>query len=223
MKKIAFLVFLVGFSIKTFSQTQFIGLQGGVNFSNASSVLYFDGSKNKLGLTGGIGYELMLKNYIITTGLLYNQFGFIKRILFAYENGNIFEINSDFEYNYDYLSIPLKLGYSIGKKFRIVPMLGIQPSFLVKAGTIRPKLDINNQKIGFRTVNVKEYVSKFDLAGLLEIELNYSINSHIDIFTSCDYKYSFTTFSNDNYFSECKLKHYAYAFSVGMKYKISKD
>lgn len=76
--------------------------------------------------------------------------------------------------------------------------------------------------IGEITFDIKDVVSKFDLAGLLKIELGYRINQHIDVFTSVSGKFSMTKLSNRVYFEQSKLRHRSLTFSLGLKYKMTR-
>lgn len=219
MTKIVLLVCFVGLSITAFCQVQTIGFQSGFNISKLSADYYFTNSKSRVGFVGGLKYEYAHNRLILGADALYNQMGFVEKTTFTDESGNIKLEDFESKFNYDYLSVPLKLGYSFGNKLRIVPMLGIQPSFLLRAKTTGL---INNAEQSMRSevFDVKDHVTKFDCAGLVELELDFALMPNIDVFASCSGKYSLTKFSNSDYFPEGNMKHHAFAFSLGLKYTL---
>lgn len=154
--------------------------------------------------------------------MLYSQQGFVDRSGFTDELGNLIGENVDTKFNYDYFCLPLEFGYTFGHNLKITPKIGIQPSLILNAKTVIPKLDSNGNLIGEITFDIKDVVSKFDLAGLLKIELGYRINQHIDVFTSVSGKFSMTKLSNRVYFEQSKLRHRSLTFSLGLKYKMTR-
>ena len=172
----------------------------------------------------GMNYELSLKNsMLVGTGLFYAQKGFKESFLTLdndYGVWKISETNDQNTYTYNYLTIPVKLGYSWGSKFIITPKWGVYASYLLKAETIRPLVDFDYKPTGdYETTNIKNYGSKFDFGGLLELECGYLIDNLI-LFSSVVYSHSFlpvNTLNVDYFAAERKIKHSVISWSLGMK------
>lgn len=218
------IIAIIGIALNVKAQTHSFGIQGGLNFTNISAKDFFSDTEYRISLIGGLKYEVFFSDkYLIGVDMLYSQQGFVDRIVFTDIHGNQTGENADTKFNYDYFVLPVKFGYTIGTKFKITPKIGIQPAFLINAKTFLPKFDSNGNEFGEEVVDVKENVSKFDLSGLLELELGYGLKPNFDIFTSVSGKYGMTTFSNNDYFKQNKLRHNSITLSVGVKYKIAKN
>lgn len=224
MKKTLLLaISLTCFTAISQSQDYTLGFQGGLSSSNISADQMFENADNRLGFTGGLKFELLLSNkYSLGADLLYSQQGFVEELTFSDEAGNL-----ETKFYYDYCALPIKFGYALGANsegnLKVIPKIGLQPALLVNAKTTSPKIDELGNYIGSETIDVQDEVSPFDLAGLLEVEISYAINQNIDVFTSLMGKYSFTTFSNSDYFREGDLRHKSLAVSLGLKYKLAKN
>lgn len=215
------LILLTGISINVFGQIHSIGIQGGVNLTNLTGDIFKD-SKYRSGIIGGFNYELLFKNnYTIGTDILYSQQGFIDNDPLPNSNGNILENISGSKYYYDYLSIPIKFGYTKGQKLKSFVKIGICPSFLLNAESTVPKFDSSGDVTGYEKVDVKENVSKFDFGGLLEVGIGYSLKNRFELFSSLTGRKSLTTFSNSDYFRDSKMRHYGFSLAVGLKYRLN--
>ena len=220
MKKLLTILF-ISLSISAFGQEHFVGVQAGLNFTNLTAKETFNDTEMRTGLTGGINYELKISGkYQLGIDALYSQQGFIDKMIYIDEYGNETGEDENFKFNYDYLSIPLKIGYEMGNKIKVIPRIGIVPSFLLKAETITPKFDSNGNVIGHETIDAKDYVSKFDFRGLVELGLESKLSDNIMLCPTVIYKHSLTTFSNSDYFDGSKMKHYGFSISIGLKYKL---
>ena len=163
-------------------------------------------------------YEYQLKkHFTIGVDLLYSQKGFTNDIIFTDENGNPIGEKGRSDFNYDYLSFPLKGGFIIGNRISGFVNLGIVPSFLIDAKTIVPTFD------GNETFDVTDIVTKFDFGGLIEIGGNCKFNHRLFLFTSFTYQHSFTTLTNSDYFADDKIKLYGMTLSIGLKYALKKE
>jgi hypothetical protein len=217
------LIILTGISMNLAGQVQSIGIQFGSNLTNVTSDNTFEGSKFRSGIIGGFNYEYLLKeNFSLGADLLYSQQGFKDKQTYTDLNGYLFGGSADSKFYYDYLALPIKFGYSIGNKLKGFAKVGICPSILLKAETTFPLEDSKANFIGYQTFDVKDNVSKFDLGGLIELGADYGILDNLKLFTSITFRHSLTTFSNTEYFSESKMRHYGFALSLGLKYNLKK-
>jgi hypothetical protein len=218
MKKVLLIMF-ISISIGAFGQKHFIGVQAGINLTNLTAKDIFNDTKMRAGLIGGVNYELKIsEKYQFGIDALYSQQGFIDKMIYVDDYGNETGDNENFKFNYDYISIPIKVGYKIGDIIKVIPGIGLVPSILLKAETIMPGFDSNGNVIGHETVDTKDYVSKFDLGGLVELGLERKLSDNILLCHSLTYKHSLTTFSNSDYFVGGKMRHYGFSISFGLKY-----
>jgi hypothetical protein len=223
MKK-TFLTILFLFSINVFGQVQFIGIKGGVNFSNISTDAAFNDRKFRPGILVGLSYEFKFSvKYSIGVEALYSQQGFKDKMTFTERiMGNDIEVGSyAFKFYYDYMGIPIIFGHEISKKYNGYIKIGICPTYLLKAGTILPIFDSEGNLVGSKTFDVKESVSKFDLGGLIELGAGYGLHDSFELFSSVIYRHSLTKFSNSDYFRDSNMRHYGFSLVVGLKYKLN--
>jgi len=221
MEKHLVTIFLIGVVCSSYAQSHTFGLFTGINFSNVSAKEVFDEEKYRQSYVGGIKYDFNISDkYQLGTDLIYSLQGFVSEVNFTDETGNPTGQKGIYEFTYDYLTLPLKVGLIIGDKVKIVPKIGIQPSLLASAKTKEPILNDDLVTIGTKTFDVTDRVSNFDLAGLVELELNYEFYKNLNIFSCITAKYSFTPLSNSDYFNDFKMRHKVYFISIGLKYSI---
>ena len=219
MRKLLFIL-LIGISVRAFGQAQSIGIQSGVNLTNLTGDIFKD-SKFRTGIIGGFNYELLFKsNYTIGTDILYSQQGFVDKVTFTDEHGNVLGTEPSSKYYYDYMSIPIKFGYTEGVKLKSFIKLGVCPSFLLSAESTVPKFDSSGDITGYEKVNVKNNATKFDFGALLELGVGYSLKNRIELFSSLTGRKSLTTFSNSDYFQNSKIRHYGFSLMAGLKYRL---
>ena len=218
-KTITFLILL--FTIPVFGQNHFIGLKGGINWTNVISDNFLSNNDYRNGFVGGLTYEYdFKKKFHIGLDLVYSQKGFTNDIIFTDEYGNPTGEKATSEFNYDYLSFPIKGGLVLGNRISGFINLGLVPSLLIEAKTIEPAI---KGITGKKTYDVTDKVTKFDFGGLIEIGGSYKFKERFFLFTSFAYQQSFTTITNEDYFSNGKAKHYGMTLSIGLKYALKKN
>lgn len=223
MKKQLLFIILTVTTLNLTGQNDLIGLNVGLNSTNTSSDFLSSTNYAKTGLSAGLTYEHLFKRHLIFgTDLIYNQRGFKDDVIFYDIEGNPTSEKYTTKYNYNYVSLPLKLGFTFGKKLYGFTHFGVIPSFLVNANTIVPTFDSNANRHGEETFDVTYRVSKFDFAGLFEIGASYPLNETYLFFASFSYQRSLTTLTNANYFANSTIKMYGMALNLGVKYALSK-
>lgn len=220
MKSTIIILLLIS-PISVFGQNHFIGLKGGINWTNINSSDFLSNNDNRTGFNGGMTYELRLKNnFNFGVDLLYTQKGFTNDIIFTNETVNPTGEKATIVFNYDYLTFPVKGGFLIGKRISGFVNLGIVPSLLIDAKTITPAFDnIIEEEI----FDVRNRVTKFDFGGMIEIGGNYKFKERFLLYISFAYQHSFTTITNSDYFAIGKVKHYGMTSSIGLKYALKKE
>ena len=208
-------------SIPIFGQNHFIGLNGGINWTNVNSSNFINNTDNRTGFNSGLSYQCFLnQRFYFGIDLLYFQRGITIESLYTDDFGIPTGEKGVSEFDYEYLLIPLKGGIMIGDKFSGFANLGIIPSILVDATHVDSGIE------GFleeTEINVTDRVNNFDLAGLVEIGANYKITPHFLFSASLGYQHSFTSITNDDYFSNSKVRHYGMILSLGLKYALKKE
>ncbi len=214
MRKII-ISFLLISTMPIFGQNHFIGIKSEINWTTVNSKYSFNNSDKRTGFSGGLTYQYIINNnFSLGLDLLYVQKGFKNDITFINPSGKPIGTGEDSDFSYDYLSFPIKAGYSIGNTISGFIYLGVVPALIVKAETIIPTFE------GSETFNVKNKVTSFDFAGLIEVGASYAASNRLLIITSFAYQHSFTTLSNSDYFSGSNMKHYGITLSIGIKYAL---
>ena len=217
MRKIITLL-IVLFTVPVFGQNHFIGLKGGINWTNVISDNFLSDNDYRNGFIGGLTYEYEFKKkFHLGLDLVYAQKGFKNDVIFTDETGNPIGEKATSNFNYDYLSLPIKGGFSLGNNFAGFLNLGIVPSLLINAETIIPTFE----NIDGETFDVTKNVTKFDFGGLIEIGGSYEFKERFLLFTSFAYQQSFTTITNEDYFPNGKAKHYGMTLLLGLKYALT--
>lgn len=221
MRQILIFIF-ISISYFAFGQKQFIGLQGGLNLTNFTSKESFQNTEMKTGFIGGITYDLMLtEKYILEIDILYSQRGVTDQFSIIDDFGQ-YAGQVETEMNYDYLSFPVKIGYKLGNKLKIIPKIGIVPAAIIKAEITSPTFGGNGGMVtGKETIDHKDYVSKFDFGGIVEFGIETDLSENIIFCSNLNYKHSLTTFSNSDYFEGQDMRHYGFSLAIGLKYMIN--
>jgi len=210
-------------SLNTYGQQQSIEIRGGVVFSNKTSDDLFNDSEFRKGFLAGFNYKYHFSNnYSVGFGLIFNQRGFSISSEFTDVYGNPTGDQSEFKFNYSYLNIPIKGGYSIGNKLKSHFNIGLSPNILIKAKHVSPSYEANDMYFEKETYDVKNKVRDLSLSGLVELGASYKIFD-ITLLTSIVYSHDITTFSNDDYFKNTNLRHIGLSFSIGLKYWIKNN
>jgi hypothetical protein len=206
------------FSIPVFGQKQYLGLKGGMSWTNIISDNFSDKNDSRNGFTGGLTYEYeFMKNFHLELDFLYAQKGFRNDIIFTDQFGQPTGEEYTTHYDYDYLSLPIKGSFSIGNKLSGFINVGIVSSYLIKASIRTPGLNL----FGFDADSDDiDKVNRFDFSGIAEVGGSYKLKERFLLFTSFSYQQSFTSITTENYFSNSDIRHYGMILSLGLKYAI---
>lgn len=204
-------------------QNHFVGFQAGLNLTGITPKEDLENSGMRTGFIGGITYDRKLSNrYQIGIDALYSQQGFTDKMIMV-EDGQVRVGEENYKVKYDYLSFPIKVGYEMGNKIKVIPKIGIVPAFSILAKLSYPKFDDNGEVIGKGSESHKEYVSNFDFGGLIEVGIENELSNNLILCSALSYKHSLTTYYNSDYFDrfdDSARKHYGFSLSVGLKYRL---
>ncbi len=207
------------------SQTHKIGVQAGGSMTNVChSSAFFNKTGYNPGFHGGIHYHLKFENNItLMIDLLYVQKGFAFDFEYQSYNDDLEPYNGTSEYNfaYNYISLPVSIGYAFGDKFSATPYLGIAASRLIQAKHNYTLYDENSNKVDEGEENKYTVLPEYDLPVHGGLYFQYRVKEKIALFSKLQFTYSLNEFSNAQYFYESDLKHYGYGLSLGVSFKIN--
>lgn len=214
--KTIILIVLVLLSVGATAQTHLAGVTGGVTRANVVSGRFLDSTDPVYRISGGVTYELLLKKISFGADIVYAQHGFAEE--FESLPGDSDEFT--YRYHYDYLSIPIKVGYTNFNRgngtFGFIKA-GVIPSLLMNAKTEIPRLNEDAEIIGERTVDVTDEVSAFDLAGHVEIGGGHKITNKLWVTLSFAYRHSITSIANARYFGNAGIRHNGFGAYLGLR------
>ncbi|HCS19479.1 MAG TPA: hypothetical protein DIW47_02765 [Bacteroidetes bacterium] len=224
--KYTLLLFLTIATITVNGQNHFVGIQSGVNYTRVINDHF---PKNKVnfrtGLVIGITYDYQFKkNFSIGSGIIYNQRGYTRDIVFSPTyTGEPNDLIFIYKVNRDFISLPLKIGFNCGKELFAYGNIGLTPSVLVEAYDVHPKLDFNGNDLPERSVWNKDLVYKFDIGGLAEVGGGYKFTNHFWLYSSLLFQHSFAPIFNYDRSPDAEIIHYGWSLSLGFKYALTKE
>jgi hypothetical protein len=222
MKTFALIIVLMLTSTNVFSQNNSIGIRSGVSFSNIISKDFISNNEQRIGIVEGITYDYFFhKHFFVGIEANYEQRGFKNYIIFTDINGNPTGRKEPIYFQFDYLSLPVKLDYRLGNKFFGFAGIGIIPAYIIKSTAIFPIFDENLVVNGTQKTNTLNNVSKFDFGGLAEIGGGFILKENFSINILFRYHQSFTSISNNQYFPSSKIRHVTMLPSIGIKYSFA--
>jgi hypothetical protein len=207
-------------TIPVFTQGHYIGGLGGVSLTNVSSDNFFSDNDSRIGYLGGISYEYKLSNkFHFGIDFIYAQKGFNNSEIYVDTSDKKTGIEGVSVFNYDYFSIPIKGGVSMGDNISGFVNLGLVPSFLYNAQTIIPTIETINGKV----IDVADKVTKMDFSAMIEVGGEYTFKKKFFIFASLAYQKSFTSITNEYYYANGKATHYGVILSLGVRYALKSE
>ena len=224
--KTLFIIMLTVFTTATFGQSNYIGINGGISLTNMTSEnkhLYWP--KYVPNFIGGISVTHAFKNrFIVSADILYNRFGFKDAYKITVgDNVNFKTSYSSFYHNYDYLSVPIAAGISMGNKYFCNIKLGLVPSFLVDAKTTFKGFDSNRNLTSSSTENTTSKTNRFDIGGIATISVGYKLSNKYAVVSDIAYHQSFTSIPNSNYYVNRQIQNYGFTLTLGLRYTLTKN
>jgi len=201
-----------------FGQNHNIGLIGGPSVNNINGNGRFESTKSIPGYQVGITYQLVQKNnWIYGIQIQFAKRGFIENYtskLLEQPDTSSFLVTN--RYSFGYVSIPLSVGYSIGKSNSWSIHLGAIPSILIDANTKSEFLKYKQNQ------NLTSKVNRHDLAGYIEFDWTKSLNEQWLIHSGLRYQKSIINLTSDSFWPSNKIKHLGYCLQFGLRYRLEK-
>ncbi|UKN00234.1 outer membrane beta-barrel protein [Paracrocinitomix mangrovi] len=195
------LVFSLLISSFSFSQLHSVGFHVGGMGSSVGKTFWDGDAKIKYSLTGGLNYQYRFTSHLTLGGNLeYTQFGAQVPIEFTDQAGNyVATVYSSYDWNF--ISIPMMVGFEMGGKFRIKPKVGIVPNILTSMVYNFKPYTGGNLVLKATKTSFYSDANKFDLGSLIGFDMSVPFHSGV-VFLGVDFRYSITKLNNDNFFNE---------------------
>lgn len=218
--KVVLAAFIALIAIPVFAQNHFVGIQGGVGWTDVIADNSTLSEDLRQGINAGLTYEYHFrKRFHLGAEMTYAQRGFTNSIFITDQTGNVLSERAIIKWNYDYLSVPVKGGFHLGNEFRVFLNLALVPSLLLRAETIAPSVEVP----GLEVFDVTDRVNAFDLAGLIEAGAGFRFHDRMWASASFIFQESITPFTNQNYFQNANGRHRGMAVLIGIKYALSEE
>lgn len=216
MRSILLTVFVL-FSHLVFAQKDLLGLRGGIDWTNVSTDTPLTGKHNSVNTISGITYQHQFQNgFYFGLEALYSERGF---------ESDVFPENADpcigclriafpveREFNFNYLSFPVKAGFTIGNQLSFFADLALVPSVLERANA--------------QTTGLDESISdadQFDLATRIETGVAFELFQGWSGFGSVGFLHSLTPSTVESYFAGNRMYHRNINLSFGVRYALKRS
>ena len=208
-------------SIGTMAQEHMLGVQGGLNLTNVTGDGFYMLTGLRIGINAGLTYELHLPGNIrLGIDVLYSEQGY--HSFLDYRNEYKQKLGTyKFKNHYDYLAVPIKVGYAIGEKIKVIPKIGVLTSYFLQGEIIIPAMVVDNEIQESQTLEVTD-VNKVDFAGIGELGVEFKLTDYLLIEPIIAYKHSFSSIDDSYVTGVDNMRHYGYGASVAVRYRIGK-
>jgi len=209
------------------AQEQYINVNLGANIANIQSnpLNIFD--QNRVKFLSEVNYEFIYKkNISISLGLNYIQRGSKDPVSFTDGNGMPLNGSNEYSYffNYDYIGMPMKIGYRIKGKLNFTTRIGVIPSMLVEAKALHPKFKFENGSIeidGYDKTDYRSITNEYDIVPILELETSYTIKDRVKLNVLLLFQHGLMNVNTSSFFDGKPNKHIGIGVQLGCKYDIS--
>ena len=186
--RMLFLLFL--FSVTTAqAQTTLVGITAGPTYCSADGNTRVSNGRD--GYTAGITFQhFFLRRFSLGVDLMYSQRGYTREIPFVSMGGWVRSSTSGVS-NFNYLSLPLKIGVKFGKKAYFFANIGLLPAVLLRAESPVLEFDARGNFLESRIENVTSQTSRFDMGGLWEMGVGAKLSKEIRLSAAFSYQSSF--------------------------------
>ncbi|MDR2408310.1 MAG: PorT family protein [Bacteroidales bacterium] len=221
MKK-TLIIILALFALKNYGQNHYLGIDAGLYWANIASKDFINKPNFRTSFAGGASYEYFFnKNVSVGAGIIYNSRGYATKISND-TAGNTIENEFKAKTKFNYITLPLKLGFSYGKKKLFgFAKIGIVPAVLVKAQTITPLVGVSGEIIENITEPLTTKIRRMDIGGVIEIGGGYNVTERCRVKLSLSYQHSFSSITTDNYYPNSTIRNRGINLALGLAWAIS--
>lgn len=209
-------------NLTVFGQSHYLGLKSGVSWCDQSGN-FFKNTATIQRMLLGLNYGYKFNNDLKISGdLLFSQTGFKSPMTLTDEYGNPTAQDPVYtKFFYDYLSIPLKVGYEYGKNGFVYGNIGFTTSFLLNAKTTTPIINEKLEEVGRNQFDVTKKVAPIEFGGEIEIGFGYTFLRKIGVYIEGNFHHGFTTISTKQYFPENTIFNYKASVILGLRYQFA--
>lgn len=210
------LIAFVLFAHLLFAQKDLIGLRGGINWSHVKTDTPFEDSDATTGFLGGITYQHQFQSGLYWgVDVLYTERGFEDELIPGTFDPCLGCLRVaapvDNQFNFDYLSFPVKVGFTFGEQVMFFTDFALVPATLVNGN--------------IETTNSSQEITEadqFDLATQIEIGAAFHLFEGWAAYGSLSYLNSLTSSTNANYFPGDQMLHRNVNLSFGVRYELKR-
>lgn len=191
------LVISLFLSANSFAQLHSVGFHGGAMGTSAGKNFANTDSKFKVDFIAGLNYQYRFTSHLtLGANIEYTQYGSQVNVQFTDWMGNL--IAEDYSsWDWNYISVPLIVGFEMGGKVRVKPKAAIIPSILARS-VYNFKAYEGSTFTPFKTSYYSD-ANKFDLGGLVGVDVSVPFHAGV-LFAGFDFRYSITKLNADNLF-----------------------
>lgn len=199
MKK-SLLVLSLLISFLGHSQLHTVGFHAGAMGTSLGSKFWDGDSKMKIDFTGGLNYQIRFSSHLTASASVeYTQFGAQIPVQFYNYAGTTLLGESYSSYDWNYISIPLTVGFQMGGRIRFKPKIGLVPSILARmVYNLKP---YEGSTLTPLKTSYYSDANKFDLAAVAGIDISTPFKAGV-IFLGLDFRFSVTKVNRQNMFPE---------------------
>ena len=215
-------VLLVFVAHNTWSQKHSLDLKGGLSWCDQTGD-FLSNTEPLLRGTYGLNYHFQFKNQVqIGTGLMQTQTGFNAPIVFVDINGNeIGAASTPSSYTFNYLSVPVRIGFQNGNKLFYCGNLGLTASFLTNAAVNSPVFNENLEVISNDKFDLSDKIAPIELAAFLEVGGGYMLNEQFGVFAEGSFCHGFSSLTSSNFFADNTFYAYRTNLLLGLRYNFN--
>ncbi|MEX1190751.1 MAG: hypothetical protein WEA99_02175 [Brumimicrobium sp.] len=214
INKFVLFLFIMLSVLQSIAQSNKMSIQGGATITSFKSSV-ISNQEFKFGDIYYLGFERETEsNLLLSVGVSYTSMGsnIIGQII---DSSSVSEFTSTLDFNY--ISIPLRVGKKIGDNFFGFGYLGVSNRFLLTAIEDRPMFNADLEITGSQEVKITKDVNRFDFAGLVDLGFGKKFSNH-EVFLSCSFTFSATSFSTDSFYIGSNPRNYGAFLKIGYNY-----
>ena len=215
MKRITLITCLIFLSLTGNAQQKLIGIKGALALTNIEWGKGLPNTKFMPNFATGFSFDYLFKNKVrLGSELLLERRGFKDKLNYTDGNGvTIGELK--YSIAFTYISIPIKVGYTIGNRIYGFGNAGLIPAFLLSS-------KYNTDDIHFigNNKNLTSTNPKFDLATLAEIGIGCKTKNNINVYTAFRFQNSLTSTLKEPFANGRSPKHVGLSLCAGLSYQL---
>lgn len=120
------------------------------------------------------------------------------------------------DFRYNYVALPIKVGYTVGRKGFAFGKLGIVPAVLLKAAFVTPDNFFTGPETAY---DITGSCNSLDLGGIAEAGGGFHFSQHFQLFGSLAYQRSLTRIAPRGT-PMIPARHHGWNLHIGLRYEL---